>query len=182
MQDIDNKLIKKSASGNLDAFEQIYKIASPYIYTIVYQITNNEEDAQDVAQEVFIKVYNSLSSFNFKSSFKTWIYKVALNTALNTVKKRTRDMRKMEEYNKTAKGSSFHIDTDPIHDNDNDLNIEKTLKILNPDQRACILLREVEGLSYKEIAEALKININTVRSRLKRARLALAASYGRRVI
>ncbi len=182
MQDIDIKLIKKSANGNLDAFEQIYKTASPYIYTIVYQVTNNEEDAQDVTQEVFIKVYNSLSSFNFKSSFKTWIYKVALNTALNTVKKRTRDMRKIEEYNDAAKGSSFHADTDPIHNNDNDFNIEEVLKILNPDQRACILLREVEGLSYKEIAEALKININTVRSRLKRARLALAASYGRRII
>ena len=182
MQDIDIKLIKKSAGGNLEAFERIYKIASPYIYTIVYQITHNEEDAQDVTQEVFIKVYKNLSSFNFKSSFKTWIYKVALNTALNTVKKRTRDTRKMEEYNDAAKGTSFHSDADPVNSDDNDCTIEGILKGLNTDQRTCILLREVEGLSYKEIAYALNININTVRSRLKRARLALAASYGRRII
>ena len=180
MLDIEDSLIRESAKGDLDAFEEIYKIASPYVYTIVYQITNNVEDAQDVTQDVFIKVHNNVASFKFKSSFKTWIYKIAVNTALNTIKKRAREEDKITNYEKEIKYSSKGNDNEEITNYENqNLLIESLAENLNPDQRACILLREIEGMSYKEIAKTLNININTVRSRLKRARLILMAAYKR---
>lgn len=180
MLDIEDILIRESAKGNLDAFEKIYKIASPYIYTIVYQITNNTEDAQDVTQDVFIKVYNNIASFKFKSSFKTWIYKIAVNTALNTIKKRAREGDKIANYRNAIKYSSNCNENKEITNGESrNLIIESLAKNLNPDQRACILLREIKGMPYKEIAKTLNININTVRSRLKRARLILMAVYKR---
>ena len=155
----------------MDAFEQIYKTISPYIYRVVYQITNNDQDAQDVIQDVFVKLYNKLKYFNYKSSFMTWVYRISVNTAKDAVEKRGRETNKKVDY-EIAMNSVYTHCTENIGLEKESVKarLRSILRMLNADQRACIVLREIEGLSYQEIAIALDIKVNTVRSRLKRAR------------
>jgi len=178
LKDISKNILGLAASGDAEAFEKIYKVASAFVYTIALRITNNQDDAEDVTQEVFIKVYKNLGKFRFHSSFKTWIYRIAVNTAINTCRGKSKEMgRRDEEIEDITDMNQYPAQViETACDNKaNEKNIFSLLKILNPDQRACIVLREIEGLNYKEIAEVLKVKINTVRSRLKRAREALLA-------
>ena len=171
MAEIDNNLIKSSSEGNMDAFGQIYKIISPYVYRVVYQITNNDQDTQDVTQDVFVKIYNKLKSFNYRSSFMTWVYRISVNTAKDAVEKRSRETNKKVDYDITMESVHTHCaKSRDLEKESVKARLRSILKMLNPDQRACIVLREIEGLSYQEIATTLNIKVNTVRSRLKRAR------------
>jgi len=179
MQDITRAIIIQAAKGNIDAFEIIYNNTSSFVYNIAYRITNNREDAQEIAQDVFLKIYNNLGKFRFKSSFRTWVYRIAVNTSINISKRKTKSRNKTVEYNDTIKINNDNrgeLEKKIEKENDEKI-IASLLNILNPDQRICIVLRNIEGLNYKEIAETLNININTVRSRLKRAREKLIEFY-----
>lgn len=173
----------------MEAFEIIYKTASDFVYRTALRITNNRDDAEDVTQEVFIKIYQNLKNFQFRSSFKTWAYRITVNAAINTCKGISKEMdrrdddtslmdRDMDQY----ASSQIENPETLIDEEDNEKRIASLLETLNPDQRACIVLREIEGLNYQEISEVLKININTVRSRLKRARETLLAYKNSEVI
>lgn len=175
MQDISDDILIRASEGDMDAFEKIYRAASGLVYNVAFRIVGDREDAEEVTQEVFLTIHRKLKNFRFQSSFKTWVYRITLNTSLNYSKKRARERARRVEYNSDAgpvNASEMEQKIDAEH-------LEKTitsmLDVLNPDQRACIVLRNIDGLSYREIAESLGININTVRSRLKRAREALLA-------
>jgi len=169
MEDIAQDTLIKASQGDMKAFEDVYKASSSFVYNVAYRIVNNREDALEVAQEVFLTIHDKLKSFRFESSFKTWAYRITANTAINFAKKnaRTRTVAFEEAYGEGAVASEVHTQMDREHQNKL---VEKLLAELNPDQRACVVLRDIQGLSYEEIAEALNININTVRSRLKRSR------------
>lgn len=174
MQDIPKDILIQASEGNVEAFEKIYRATSDFIYNVAYRITNDREDAQEVTQNVFLKIYKNLKSFRFQSSFKTWIYRIAANTAINASKRRSKELSRRIEYNDEIELKYAHEPIkETIDKKSNEVLVKSMLNILNPDQRVCVVLRDIEGLSYKEIAETLKININTVRSRLKRAREAL---------
>lgn len=182
MQGIDNELIIRAAEGNAEAFEEIYKLSSAFVYTLTLRITNNKDDAQDVTQDVFIGIYKNLKSFKFKSSFKTWVYRVAVNTAVNAALKTSRDSCRQGDYDTAVQ--TTHVSDKfgkTIEQEHHEKLLATLLGKLNPDQRACIVLREIEGLNYQEISETLQININTVRTRLKRARRTLSAHAEREV-
>jgi RNA polymerase sigma-70 factor (ECF subfamily) len=133
-------------------------------------------DAEEVTQQVFLTIYQKLNKFQFQSSMKTWIYRIAINCAINYGRRMSRERDKMVEYNEVFHSQSSIGESEKhIHQEDQEEIVNSLLKVLTPDQRACIVLRNIEGLSYQEIAETLKININTVRSRLKRAREQLLA-------
>ena len=91
MEAIDDKILKRAAGGDLESFEVVYRASSGYVYSLALRITGNVEDAQEVTQDVFMKIHDSLQRFEFKSSFKTWIYRIAVNTALNKAKSRGRE-------------------------------------------------------------------------------------------
>lgn len=182
MQDISDDILAKAAQGDIESFEMIYKATAGFVYNVAFRVTGNRQDAEEVMQEVFLMVYHKLKSFRFQSSFKTWIYRVAANCAINYSKKMSKERKKTVEYdeNLDALESPDEAGT-KINREHHETMIHSLLKILNPDQRACVVLRNMEGLSYQEIAESLRININTVRSRLKRGREALLA-MGKEVI
>lgn len=171
MREIPEDVLKKAASGDISSFELLYKETSCFVYNVALRVLNNSEDAEEVAQEVFVMVYRKLKYFRFESSVKTWIYRIAVNRALNLAKRRSREKMIYKEYEKE---SYVNKATPPRADKDKTA-VETLLSGVGPDQRACIVLRNIEGLSYKEISETLKININTVRSRLSRAREKLLA-------
>jgi len=171
MQSISKHIIKQAAQGDMEAFEEIYRISSGFVYSIALRVTNNEADAEEVTQDAFMKIYKNLKDFGFRSAFKTWAYRITVNTAINAKKKELRRRSQQVDYDIAVKTISAPKTARSTFENeDNEKIISSMLAVLNPEQRACLVLREIEGLSYKEIAKVLGININTVCSRLKRAR------------
>ncbi len=176
MQEIGRELILRAGQGDMRAFRDIYERASGYVYTLAYRVTNTKHDAEEVTQDVFLKLHRSLNSFKFEASFKTWLYRIAVNAALNHAKKRGRvTMREVEEVFEDPATVTQPVARKRLEAEDAEHRLKALLDELNPDQRACIILREIEGMDYREMAQSLGININTVRSRLKRARENLMA-------
>ncbi|MBU4376626.1 MAG: RNA polymerase sigma factor [Candidatus Omnitrophica bacterium] len=174
MRDIDSDILKRAAGGDIEAFEDIYRSFSGFVYNVALGITRDRSDAEEVTQDVFIKAYRGLRGFRFGSSLKTWIYRIAANEALNRYNKSKKEQSRRLNYDdnieaEPAAGSG----REEIMQSDSEKRFAALLEKLDQNQRACLVLREIEGLSYKDIADVLRIPVNTVRSRLKRARQAL---------
>jgi len=169
--DIIEDTITKASQGDLDAFEAIYKAMSGFVYNIALRMVNNREDAEEVTQEVFLMVHRKLKDFRMESSLKTWVYRITVNHAINHAKRAAKHKQHLE-YNdelipQAIGAGEASMTLDDAH---HKKVIDELLSHINDEQKACIVLRNLEGLSYAQIAEVLKININTVRTRLKRAR------------
>jgi len=177
MQEIERNTIEMAAGGDIAAFEEIYKQCSSTVYTLAFGITRNRQDAEEATQDVFIKVFRGLKNFRFGSSFGTWIYRIAVNTAINLYHKRARRGAASLQYDeiKDAQPEAPDMRQKEIRREDAAASVAAILENVSPEHRSCIMLREIEGLNYKEMAGTLKIPLNTVRSRLKRAREALIA-------
>jgi len=174
MENISENIIEKAAVGDQEAFESIYRAFSKFVYNVAWRIVSKHEDAEEVTQEVFLIVYRKLNTFRFQSTLKTWIYRVTINTAVNYAKKSSRIKSKTTEYDEQIHCAGVLGETEVNVDKEhNEKLIVVLLNTLTLDQRTCMVLRNIEGLSYQEIADALNININTVRSRLSRGREAL---------
>lgn len=172
MKNIPDGIIHSAAQGDMGAFEEIYRATSGFVYAVSYRVTNSREDAQEVTQDVFIKVYDNLSKFKVGTSLKSWIYRIAVNTAINYYNKKKKEiMREGGDFELASEtyGEEAEINK-KIDIQDSEVKVADLLSRLNHDQRICMILREIEGLSYEEIAKALKVKINTVRTRLKRGR------------
>lgn len=171
MEEISKDVLDRAKDGDLRAFHEIYKSSSGFVYSLAMRMIQNTTDAEEVTQDVFVKIHKSLKQYEGRSSFKTWIYRITMNTVINFCKKRSADQKKKNAL--LAEGQDVYSENE-AKKNLSQQTAEETLKeiliALNEDQRACILLREIEGLDYQQIADTLKINLNTVRSRLKRAR------------
>ena len=162
MQEIERELIAGAGQGDMRAFREIYQRASGYVYTLAYRVVGTKHDAEEVTQDVFLKIHRSLGSFKFESSFKTWLYRIAVNTALNHAKKRSRvTTREVEELYEDPATVTQPEAGKRLEAEDAGKRLKVLLDQLNPDQRACILSREVEGMDYQEIATSLGINMRT---------------------
>jgi RNA polymerase sigma-70 factor (ECF subfamily) len=182
MQPIDKDIIIRAAEGDMEAFEEIYRKTSGYVYTIAFRITSSREDAQEATQDVFLSVHKNLRSFRFQSSFKTWIYRIATNMAINMYRKRSKERGRTVVFDETIEiERPEERKTETFDKEHNETIVRNMLDALPPEQKACLVLKEIEGLKYEEIAQTLKININTVRSRLKRAREKLISRYRQEV-
>jgi len=181
MTEIDRHTIEQAAAGDLSAFERIYHFTSGFVYGLALRMVRNPQDASEITQDVFMKVYYKLKDFRFQSSLKTWIYRIAVNTALNA--RRRLGLRRTRET--SMDDNILDLQTAPMTqlpcaEVERKQRLEFLLSRLTPEHKTILLLRETEGLSYQEIADVLKINLNTVRTRLKRARqqLVLLAESG----
>ena len=174
MQEISDDVIIKAQCGDIGSFELIYKATAGFVYNIAHRVVYNAQDAEEVTQEVFLTVYRKLKDFRLESSLKTWIYRIAVNCAINHSKKGAREKERQVEYQGNLNPWQL-LNGSPADKHRNKEVVDMLLKVLNPDQRICVVLRSIEGLSYREIARTMRISINTVRSRLKRAREKLLA-------
>ncbi len=166
-QEIPADLILEAAQGNLEAFRKIYDLTSSFVYNVALRMIKNSAEAEEITQEVFLKVYQNLKNFRFAADLRTWIYRITVNTAINFYRRlnkiKTVDVDSLNPLT-LKKASTEQINSEEVL---------ALLDLLNPQQRACLILRSIEGLSYKEIGRILKVNINTVRTRILRARQAL---------
>ena len=182
MREIGDDVILSAAQGDLRSFEEIYKAASGFVYNVSLKVTGNNEDACEITQDVFMKVHKNLKSFERRSSLKTWLYRITVNTALNYKRRTSQELQKrVEPDDKIQYADKKNATKEMIDQQDNDARVNALLDQLDVDHRTCIVLREIQGLNYKEIAEALNINLNTVRTRLKRARQKLLELAGKGV-
>lgn len=177
---IDEKeLIRQAKNGDLKAYEQIIGLYEKKVFSTIYYMVKNDNDVEDIAQEVFIKIYRNLNNFKEESSLYTWIYRITINVCIDELKKRKKVVyldEKIEtkdgeiEFQVSDTGKSLHELTE-----EKDLReiLLKCVRKLSEDQRTMIILRDIKGFTYMEIAEMTKMNLGTVKSKINRARSAL---------
>jgi RNA polymerase sigma-70 factor (ECF subfamily) len=181
MNDLALDILERASAGDMNAFEQIYRATSSFVYNVAFRITRNSADAEEATQDVFMKIYRNLKGFGFRSAFKTWVYRITVNTAINHYRKSSKEEKGRVDYDNVIESLPDNRPaTEGIVQSDNQARLNALLERLSPEHKSCLILREIEGLSYQEIAGALNIPVNTVRSRLKRARLALLVEAERR--
>jgi RNA polymerase sigma-70 factor (ECF subfamily) len=175
---LEADLVRRARRGDLKSYDELVRRYQERIYATLYHMTSNHEDANDLAQESFIKAYTALKSFKGGSSFYTWLYRIAVNKTINFLKQRR------NKHHLSLNDLDFNAEHDPdlvalISDKTphRDANLSELQKKLNEallklsePHRMVVVLHDVQGVSHEEIAEIMGCNIGTVRSRLFYAR------------
>lgn len=181
MVDSEDELLKRARTGDQAAFGKLVDLYYEMVYAVAFGVLRNRESARDVAQEAFIKAHRELPRFEGKSKFKTWVYRITVNTAIDEHRKRKRPMESLDATDASDDDEAPVIIKDPGADPSEKAEqaelrvlILKAVDQLSPDHRAVLVLREYQGLSYEEIAESLGIEMGTVMSRLFYARKKMA--------
>lgn len=172
----DKRLITEVLAGNTAAFGELVVRYQDRLFNVAYRVLDNPDDAADVVQDVFVNAYQSLAAFKGDSELFTWLYRIAFNTAISFKRRRrvvrldgTRDGESIDPEDKS-------VDTSPeaeLERTEDERVLAAAMAKLSPEHRAVLVLKDIEGLKYEEIADATGVPIGTVRSRLHRARLEL---------
>ncbi len=173
----DEELIKKSQLGDMDAFEQLVTQYEKKVYSIAYRLVGNHEDASDLAQEAFIKVFKSIKNFRGDASFSTWLYHVVSNVCRDYLRKNKLKTTSLDEP-VIFEGECLERQITDYSLGPNQIAEQKELQAyvqklilqLPEDYRLVLVLREYMDFSYEEIAKEMNITMGTVKSRLNRAR------------
>ena len=175
---LEGDLVKRARRGDLEAYDELVRRYQQRIYATIYHMTANHEDANDLAQDAFIKAYSALKSFKGGSTFYTWLYRIAVNKTINFLKARK------NKYHLSLNDIDFNAEHDPdlvalISDktptraaglNELQKKLNEALLKLSEPHRMVVVLHDVQGQSHEDIAEILGCNVGTVRSRLFYAR------------
>jgi RNA polymerase sigma-70 factor (ECF subfamily) len=176
-------LVDRARRGDLQAYDELVKRYQERIYATVYHMTSNHEDANDLAQESFVKAFQALKSFKGGSSFYTWLYRIAVNKTINFLKQR-KNRQHMSlndiDFNAEHDPDLVALISDKTPRRDAGLaelqeKLNAALLKLSESHRMAVVLHDVQGLSHEEIAKIMQCNIGTVRSRLFYARQQLQA-------
>lgn len=182
----DSVLIAGLRESSESAYEELIARFQQPVYNVVYRMLNDPNDANDVVQEVFFKVFRRVGSFRGESTLKTWIYRIAVNEACNRRRYFQRHLRQEIDFDRSADRGWTLQDTLATDDrspyeetlsHEQHVLLEQALAGINPIYRAALVLREVEELSYEEIADILQVALGTVKSRILRGREALRVEY-----
>ncbi len=171
----DRSLIADSLGGNTAAFGELVRRYQDRLYNTVYRLVDNSEDALDVVQDAFLNAYQSLDSFKGDALFFTWLYRIAVNTAISHKRKR-RVLARIADRNgdplvEPHDPSSLARPDHALEQAEEEQKIHRALARLSAEHRTVLVMKELEGQKYEEMAEALGVPIGTIRSRLHRARL-----------
>ena len=186
----DECLVQKLRDGVDTAYETLIERYQQPVYNLVYRLLDDPSEAADVVQEVFFKVFRNIGSFRGNSSLKTWIYRIAYNEAWNHRRWFTRHKRQevgLEREDDSSFGFSDVLPDpgrsafDIVSDHETHALIEDAMGDINPAFRAAVVLRDIEDLSYEEIAEVLGVSLGTVKSRILRGREALRKGLSSRI-
>jgi RNA polymerase sigma factor (sigma-70 family) len=179
----EHELVEQARGGDMTAYDELVRRYQERIYATIYHMTSNHEDANDLAQEAFIKAFKALKSFKGDSSFFTWVYRIAINKTINFLKQRK------HKNHLSLNDLDFNAEHDPdmvalVSENTprRDLGLSELQEKLNAamqklskEHRLVVTLHDVQGLPHEEISQIMDCNIGTVRSRLFYARQQLQA-------
>jgi len=181
----DKKLVERVQKGDKGAFDLLVLKYQHKIVNLIMRYVRDPELALDIAQEAFIKAYRALPRFRGDSAFYTWMYRIAVNTAKNHLAAQRRrpmdvelDLQDPEQYDLHAKLKETDTPEGVALGNELKETVERAIAALPEDLRTAIVLRELEGMSYEEIAQTMDCPVGTVRSRIFRARDAIGKKAG----
>jgi RNA polymerase sigma-70 factor (ECF subfamily) len=178
----DVALVERLQAGTEEAYEELINLFQQPVYNLVYRLLSDPGDSCDVVQEVFLKIFRNIGNFRAQSSLKTWVYRIALNEAHNRRRWFTRHKRHEIDLDRDDDHTRSLQDTLPdagfspfdlMLGSETQERIEEAIQKLSPNFREAVVLRDIEELSYEEIAEILNISMGTVKSRILRGREAL---------
>lgn len=172
----EKDLIHRAKMGDVTAYEELISGYEKKVYNTVYRFLENVEDARDLTQEIFLKIFTSLKNFKEGSSFSTWLYRIAVNTCIDFCRRRKEDtLSILDEMDgsETSMGKYSTLPEDVVENKELKKALNDAIKALPEDQRICVVLRDIQGFSYMEIGEILKCSTGTVKSRINRGRRAL---------
>ena len=184
----ERELVRMAQNGTVEAFEELVRRHQQRVFAVVTRILRRREDVEDVSQQVFLKAYVSIRRFDMRSAFSTWLYKIAVNECWDSLRKKKvrplvyesdlseEQVQLLDSYGQADRGPSGHDQQVEARDL-----AERLLSALSEEDREILLLKEVEGLSVQEIAEIFKLNVNTVKVRMFRARANMMESYRRKL-
>src|SRR6266478_4231778 len=184
-KDVDERaLIERCRAGDVAAFEPLVEKYRQRVWRLAFQVLRDREEAWDCAQDAFVRAFQSLGSFRGQSAFYTWLFRIAMNVATDRLRSRGAQARAFgnqpvpeEEWERTAADPGVGPD-EVTEGAERRARISQALDALPPNARAIIMLSDVEGLSYREIATVLNCPIGTVMSRLHNARRRLRTALG----
>ena len=186
----EEQLVKDLQAGKVSSFEQLANLYQKKIYTLSFNLTRNATDSQDVTQEVLLTLFKKGHTFQGKSAFSSWVYRITLNASYMKLRTRKKEpnlsiedllpslngagfqQEKLQDWSENTEADFFNKETRGI--------IQKAVDLLPEKEKAVFLLRDVEGLSTEKVSEVLEITVPAIKSRLHRARLFLRkklASY-----
>ena len=167
MSEKENLLVAKSQEGDMEAFTELVSIYQKKIYNLVYQMTHNHADTEDIAQEVFIRLYRKIHKFKGKSSFFTWLYRMTMNVSKNYLRSRTANTLPFEDAISIRDLTMKRKNTaEKLILKEKNKAIAKAIDALPFRHRMVIILHDIEGISHKDIAKIIGCSEGTVWSRL----------------
>lgn len=171
----EKQLVSRAKRGELAAFEQLVATYEKRIYALAYRSSGNIQDAQDITQEVFLRVYRSLDRFRQNSSFGTWVYRITMNICVdfarhNAARPETVSLTQEDGERPLKDATALNQPEQAAENQELRIELHTALQLLSAEHREIVLLRDVADLSYTAIAAALEISEGTVKSRLARAR------------
>jgi len=174
----DHRLIAECLQGRTAAFGELVRRYQDRLFNTVHRLVDNAEDAQDVVQDAFLNAYQSLGSFKGDSQFFTWLYRIAVNTAISMKRKQRvvyslRGARGEEGSSEPLDPSEFSRPEHAVEKAELERRVQGALNRLSPEHRAVLVLKDIDGQKYEAMAEILGVPIGTIRSRLHRARIEL---------
>lgn len=179
----EEELVRELQGGNLEAFDKIADLYQKKIYALSFNLTRNAMDAQDVAQDVLLTLFKKINTFQGKSAFSSWVYRITLNATYMKLRSKKKDQsisldellpsfngsgfqqEKLQDWSETTESLLFSNETKEV--------IQKAVDQLPEKEKVVFLLRDVEGLSTEKVSEILDLTVPAVKSRLHRARLFL---------
>ena len=169
----DADLVSRAQAGRLDAFEELVRRHRLGTYRVALRMLGDESDAEDATQDAFVQAWRNLAGFRADAAFSTWMYRVVTNRCLNMLRARRRTEPLPDDREAPASRPDRIAEARwQVED------LKLAILRLTPEQRAPLVLRELQGCSYEEIAETLDVSISAVKSRLHRARLELLSAMG----
>lgn len=179
----ERDLLARAKRGEMPAYDELVRHYQGRIYALVYNMTSNKEDAEDLVQDVFVKAYASLARFEEKSSFYTWVYRIAINRTLNFLKKRQRNPKmSLDDVDNGVERDPAYVELSaresPFRDatlSELQEKLNKALMTLSENHRTVVVLHDIQGVPHEEIASMIGCSQGTVRSRLFYARQQLQA-------
>lgn len=178
MDEREKLLIKKCRSGDVEAFEQLISSYERRAYNIALRVMGNEEDAKDMAQEAFIRIYRAIKDFKEQSAFSTWLYRIVTNVCLDEIRKRKKQKLVSLEGNLESIIGDVQVETgtssgqpEAAYELEEQKRvIMKAIYELSEEYKTAVILRDIQGFSYEEIAAILDCSSGTVKSRISRGR------------
>ncbi len=169
-------LIRRAAQGDAVAFDRLVELYSPRVYSLAYRLVDNPDDAQDIAQESFIRVYHALPRYKGEAAFSTWLYRIVTNACYDELKRRRRRPQPFTERENDDDDSRAEAlpggesPEDAALRRERQQAVQQAITTLPEHFRMVLVLYDLQGCSYQEIADILRQNVGTVKSRLNRAR------------